>query len=81
MARKLRAGADLTDGFRETLKRVTEKLRWIHGTDGEVFLLAASGTGAMEAALVSTVSPMIAGSGRPASITSVPAWRSSMLKL
>ena len=46
-----------TDGFRETLKRVTEKLRWIHGTDGEVFLLAASGTGAMEAALVSTVSP------------------------
>ena len=31
-----------TDGFRETLKRVTEKLRWIHGTDGEVFLLAAS---------------------------------------
>ena len=24
-----------TDGFRETLKRVTEKLRWIHGTEGE----------------------------------------------
>jgi aspartate aminotransferase-like enzyme len=46
-----------TDAFRETLKRVTEKLRWIHGTEGEVFLLAASGTGAMEAALVSVVAP------------------------
>jgi serine---pyruvate transaminase len=46
-----------TDGFRETLKRVTEKLRWIHGTEGEVFLLGASGTGAMEAAVVSVVPP------------------------
>ena len=46
-----------TDGFRETLKHVLEKLRWIHGTEGEVFLLGASGTGAMEAALVSTVPP------------------------
>ena len=46
-----------TDGFRATLKRVNEKLRWLHGTEGEVFLLAASGTGAMEAALVSIVSP------------------------
>ena len=46
-----------TDGFRETLKHVIEKLRWIHGTEGEVFLLGASGTGAMEAALVSTVPP------------------------
>jgi len=46
-----------TDGFRETLKRVTEKLRWLHGTEGEVFLLGASGTGAMEAALVSVVAP------------------------
>jgi aspartate aminotransferase-like enzyme len=46
-----------TDGFRETLKRVGEKLRWLHGTEGEVFLLAASGTGAMEAAVVSVVAP------------------------
>jgi aspartate aminotransferase-like enzyme len=46
-----------TDGFRDTLKRVTERLRWIHGTEGEVFLLGASGTGAMEAALVSAVTP------------------------
>ena len=46
-----------TDGFRETLKRVTDRLRWVHGTEGEVFLLAASGSGAMEAALVSIVPP------------------------
>ena len=46
-----------TDGFRETLKRVTEKLRWLHGTEGEAFLLGASGTGAMEAAVVSVVAP------------------------
>jgi len=32
------------------LKRVTDALRELHGTAGEVFLLAASGTGAMEAA-------------------------------
>ena len=46
-----------TDGFRATLKRVTEKLRRVHETEGEVFLLAASGTGAMEAALVNLLSP------------------------
>ena len=46
-----------TDAFRETIKRVTEKLRWLHGTEGEVFLLGASGTGAMEAAVVSVVAP------------------------
>ena len=46
-----------TDGFRDTLKRVTDRLRWVHGTEGEVFLLAASGSGAMEAALVSIVPP------------------------
>jgi len=46
-----------TDGFRDTLKRVTDQLRWVHGTEGEVFLLAASGSGAMEAALVSIVPP------------------------
>ena len=28
------------DGFRGTLKRVGEKLRWRHGTEGEVFLHA-----------------------------------------
>src|SRR2546426_8355052 len=46
-----------TEGFRETLRRVTARLAWLHGTEGEVFLLAASGTGAMEAALVNVLSP------------------------
>lgn len=46
-----------TDGFRATLKRVTESLRTLHGTEGEVLLLAASGTGAMEAAVVNLLSP------------------------
>lgn len=44
-----------TDGFRDTMRRVTEALRWIHQTAGEVFVLAASGTGAMEAAVVNTM--------------------------
>ena len=46
-----------TDGFRDTLRRVTESLRELHGTAGEVFLLPASGTGAMEAAVVNFTSP------------------------
>jgi aspartate aminotransferase-like enzyme len=41
-----------TDVFRQTILRVTEELKRLHGTEGEVFLLAASGTGAMEAAVV-----------------------------
>lgn len=46
-----------TDGFRDTFKRVTEGLRALHGTAGEVFMLAASGTGAMEAAVTNVVPP------------------------
>lgn len=46
-----------TDGFRAVVRRVTEALRWLHGTEGEVFLLAASGTGAMESAVVNLLSP------------------------
>jgi aspartate aminotransferase-like enzyme len=46
-----------TEEFRATLRRVTERLRELHGTAGEVFLLAASGTGAMEAAVVNLMSP------------------------
>jgi aspartate aminotransferase-like enzyme len=41
-----------TDVFRATMLRVTEALRELHETRGEVFVLAASGTGAMEAAVV-----------------------------
>jgi len=46
-----------TDVFRDTLRRVVDELRWLHGTHGEVFLLSASGTGAMEAAVVNLMSP------------------------
>jgi aspartate aminotransferase-like enzyme len=46
-----------TDVFRETLRRVTERLRTLHGTEGEVFLFAGSGTSAMEAAVVNVVAP------------------------
>ena len=46
-----------TDVFRATLKRVTESLRELHGTQGEVFMLGASGTGAMEAAVVNLLAP------------------------
>src|SRR5258706_15521109 len=45
-----------TDVFRDTLRRVVGQLQWLHGTEGEVFLLAASGTGAMEAAVVNLMS-------------------------
>lgn len=61
-ARILRALAQVpphhrTEGFRATLRGVVDGLRWLHGTGGEVFLLAASGTGAMEAAVVNLMSP------------------------
>jgi aspartate aminotransferase-like enzyme len=46
-----------TDGFRATIKSVTAKLQALHGTAGEVFLLPASGTGGMEAAVVNLMSP------------------------
>src|SRR5205085_11652902 len=46
-----------TDVFRDTLRRVTAELQWLHGTQGEVVTLAASGTGAMEAAVVNPMSP------------------------
>src|SRR5260221_7806551 len=46
-----------TEEFRATLTRVTDQLRELHGTAGEVFLLAASGTGAMEAAVVNLMAP------------------------
>ena len=61
-ARILRALAQVpphhrTEGFRDTLRRVVEALRALHGTQGEVFLLSASGTGAMEAAVVNLMAP------------------------
>src|SRR5262245_56041238 len=46
-----------TEVFRATFKRVTEALRELHRTEGEVFILGASGTGAMEAAVVTLMAP------------------------
>jgi aspartate aminotransferase-like enzyme len=46
-----------TDVFRTVVRRVTTKLQQLHRTEGEVFLLGASGTGAMEAAVVNLMSP------------------------
>jgi aspartate aminotransferase-like enzyme len=46
-----------TDDFRATFRRVTAGLQWLHGTAGEVFLFAASGSGAMEAAVTNLMSP------------------------
>jgi aspartate aminotransferase-like enzyme len=46
-----------TDVFRDTLRRVVKDLQWLHGTEGEVFVLSASGTGAMEAAVVNLMAP------------------------
>jgi len=45
-----------TDVFRAVFKKVGEDLKWLHQTQGEVLLLAATGTGALEAAVVNLVS-------------------------
>jgi aspartate aminotransferase-like enzyme len=46
-----------TDVFRDVLRRVTRELKWLHGTEGEMFVLSASGTGAMETAVVNLMAP------------------------
>ena len=46
-----------TDEFRGTLRGVLASLQTLHATAGEMHLLAASGTGAMEAAVVNLVAP------------------------
>jgi aspartate aminotransferase-like enzyme len=61
-ARILRALSEVpphhrTDVFRETFKRIARDLQWLHGTGGEMFIFAASGTGAMEAAVVNLLAP------------------------
>jgi aspartate aminotransferase-like enzyme len=43
--------------FRAILAEVTQGLRRVLGTAGDVFLLGASGTGGMEAALINVLSP------------------------
>ncbi len=46
-----------TKDFSAVIEDMTEKLRWLHQTEGEVLTLTTSGTGAMEAAIVSALSP------------------------
>ncbi len=46
-----------TDVFRATFKKVTADLQWLHQTQGEVLMIAASGTGALEAAVVNFMAP------------------------
>lgn len=46
-----------TEVFRATYTRVSEALKWLHRTEGEVLMLAASGTGAMEACVVNLMAP------------------------
>lgn len=46
-----------TQVFKDTVIRVTGKLKGLHQTEGEVFILASSGTGAMEASIVNIMGP------------------------
>ncbi|MBF0122334.1 MAG: alanine--glyoxylate aminotransferase family protein [Candidatus Omnitrophica bacterium] len=46
-----------TPQFQQVLKEVTEGLKTIMGTSSDVYLLASSGTGAMEAAVANIASP------------------------
>ena len=46
-----------TPQFQAVLKEATEGLKYVFQTKGDVFILASSGTGAMEAAVVNLLSP------------------------
>jgi len=43
--------------FKELLYRVSDRLRQVFDTEGDVYILTSSGTGAMEAAVANTLSP------------------------
>ena len=43
--------------FAEIFERVAAGLKKVFGTEGDVFIIASSGTGAMEASVVNTLSP------------------------
>lgn len=43
--------------FKELLYRVTTQLKLVFDTENDIYILTASGTGAMEAAIVNTLSP------------------------
>jgi aspartate aminotransferase-like enzyme len=42
--------------FQKIVRRTTEQLQWLHQTSGEVLVITGSGTAAMEAAIVNTLS-------------------------
>ncbi|WP_218080067.1 pyridoxal-phosphate-dependent aminotransferase family protein [Anthocerotibacter panamensis] len=46
-----------TKEFSHIFREVTDRLAWLHQTQGDVLTLATSGTGAMEAALINLLSP------------------------
>ena len=46
-----------TPEFSEIFMQVTEGLKYVYGTKEDVFILTSSGSGAMEAAIVNTLSP------------------------
>ncbi len=46
-----------TKDFTAILQDVTDHLRWLHQTQNDVFIFSASGTGAMEAAIVNVLNP------------------------
>ncbi|MBD3880457.1 alanine--glyoxylate aminotransferase family protein [Phormidium tenue FACHB-886] len=43
--------------FAKIIAEVTEGLKWLHQTQNDVLILAASGTGAMEAGIINVLSP------------------------
>ncbi|MEK7216496.1 MAG: alanine--glyoxylate aminotransferase family protein, partial [Chloroflexota bacterium] len=43
--------------FADLIKRVTAGLKQLFGTENDLFLFTGSGTGALEAAIVNTLSP------------------------
>ena len=45
-----------SDDFTKIMAEVTENLKWLHQTQNDVLILAASGTGAMEAGIVNFLS-------------------------
>ena len=45
-----------TPQFQEILKEATEGLKYVYQTKNDVFILASSGTGAMEAAVINLLS-------------------------
>ena len=42
--------------FQAVVKRTTEQLKWLHQTDGDVLVITGSGTAAMEAGIINTLS-------------------------